>query len=392
MKNIYRTHYYIKVGIFTTALLMVAIFLSVSTRLMNALEQEERSKMEIWAKATSLLASQDTDTDMSLVLKVIQSNTTIPVVIMDNKDRVLWHINCDISKRDSVAELQEVVERLKDRKPIEVVISRSLKQYLYYDDSILLKQLQYYPYIQLAILFLFIVVTYWAFKSSQRAEQNRVWVGLSKETAHQLGTPISSMMAWIDYLRSMDTDPMVLDELDKDVRRLNTIADRFSKIGSQPKLEVLRLQDVVEAAVGYMRKRISAKVSLTLEMTHEVIEVKGSVALLEWVIENLLRNAVDATNGSGSIHVEVGLLAGESFIKVTDNGRGILRKHFQTIFHPGFTTKKRGWGLGLTLTKRIIEQYHGGNIVVVESVPFERTTLRISLPLIAESIPAGEQG
>ena len=311
MKNIYRTHYYIKVGIFTTALLMVAIFLSVSTRLMNALEQEERSKMEIWAKATSLLASQDTDTDMSLVLKVIQSNTTIPVVIMDNKDRVLWHINCDISKRDSVAELQEVVERLKDRKPIEVVISRSLKQYLYYDDSILLKQLQYYPYIQLAILFLFIVVTYWAFKSSQRAEQNRVWVGLSKETAHQLGTPISSMMAWIDYLRSMDTDPMVLDELDKDVRRLNTIADRFSKIGSQPKLEVLRLQDVVEAAVGYMRKRISAKVSLTLEMTHEVIEVKGSVALLEWVIENLLRNAVDATNGSGRIHVEVGLLAGE---------------------------------------------------------------------------------
>ncbi len=382
MRNIYRTHYYIKVGIFTTALLLVAIFLFVSTRLMHALEQEERSKMEIWAKATSQLASQETDADMSLVLKVIQSNTTIPVVIMDRKDNVLWHINCDISKRDSIAELEKVVARLKERQPIEVVISRSLKQYLYYDDSVLLKQLQYYPFIQLAILFLFIGVTYWAFKSSQRAEQNRVWVGLSKETAHQLGTPISSMMAWIEYLRGLDTDPMVLDELDKDVRRLNMIADRFSKIGSQPKLEELRLQDVVESAVGYMRNRISPKVSLCLDMTAEPIKINGSVALLEWVIENLLKNAVDAMQGSGKIDVDVSMKGGEAIIKVSDNGKGVSRKDFQRIFHAGFTTKKRGWGLGLTLTKRIIEQYHGGSIVVAESIPFERTTMRIGLPLL----------
>lgn len=383
MSNIYKTRYFFKLSFVVIAIILAISFLYVSNNLISSLEKEERSKVDIWAEATKELAGSTTTADMSLILKIIQSNTTIPVVITDSDNTILWHTNCRIHSNDSIAELNKIVDKIsEDRLPIEVVISDEVRQYLYYDDSLLLKRLQIYPYIQLIIFILFIFITLLAFSSSTKAEQNQVWVGLSKETAHQLGTPISSLMAWIEYMRSMYYDPMVVEEMDKDVHRLNMIADRFSKIGSQPNLERVNLNNLLSDSTTYMRKRISSKVSIELQQPESPIFIRGSKSLLEWVIENLCKNSVDATNGSGHIIVDLKVDNNNAILTVTDNGKGIPRNNFKTIFNPGFTTKKRGWGLGLTLAKRIIEQYHKGSIFVKESLPSERTTFCIQLPLL----------
>ncbi len=383
MGNIYKTRYFFKLSFVVIAILLATSFLYVSNNLMNSLEIEERSKVDIWAEATKELAGSTTEADMSLILKIIQSNTTIPVVITDSDNTILWHTNCQIHSNDTIAEIKEIVEKIsQDRTPIEVIISEDVRQYLYYDDSLLLKRLQNYPYIQLTIFIFFIIITLLAFSSSTKAEQNQVWVGLSKETAHQLGTPISSLMAWIEYMRSMNQDPMVIDEMDKDVHRLNTIADRFSKIGSQPSLEKVDMNELLIDSTSYMRKRVSSKVSIELSQPDKPVNIKGSKSLLEWVIENLCKNSVDATSGSGHIRIEMKVANRYALLTITDNGKGIPRNHFKAIFNPGFTTKKRGWGLGLTLAKRIVEQYHRGNIFVKESIPFERTVFCIQLPLI----------
>ncbi|MGL4292050.1 MAG: sensor histidine kinase [Bacteroidales bacterium] len=349
---------------------------------MESLEEEERSKMEIWAEATRQLAGDSQDSDMSLVLKVIQSNTTIPVVILDDQGELLWNLNFDIAGKDTISYLNHKIENLRQRNNvIEVIITEDMRQYLYYDDSVLLKQLSYYPYIQLIILLLFIVISFFAFSSTKKAEQNRVWVGLSKETAHQLGTPISSLMAWIEYLRYAEVTPEVLDDMDKDVIRLNTIADRFSKIGSQPKLEKINLNNSLNESVNYLRKRVSSKIELILDMPEYSIEVMASRPLFEWVIENLCKNSVDATNGIGEIEFRLFTEPELVVLEVKDNGKGIPKNKFKTIFNPGYTTKKRGWGLGLTLVKRIIEEYHHGKIFVKESFPNKATIIRIELPV-----------
>lgn len=381
MRNIYETRENLRIAFIAIALCLVGTFLYISDSLMKALEAEERNKMEIWAEATRKLASEDNDTDMGLVLKVIQSNTTIPVVIMDDQNNLLWNINFDTSGKDSIAYLTEKAAELKHKNnQIEIVISKDMKQYLYYDDSVLLKQLSYYPYIQLVILLLFIMIAYFAFASTKKAEQNQVWVGLSKETAHQLGTPISSLMAWIEYLRCTDVSPEVLDDMNKDVVRLNTIADRFSKIGSQPKLEVMDINNSLEEAVNYLRKRISSKIELVTHLPNETLHVMASKPLFEWVIENLCKNSVDATTGQGKIEFSLFAEGNKVIVEIKDNGKGIPKKNFKTIFNPGYTTKKRGWGLGLTLVKRIIEEYHFGRIFVKESVPNKSTIFRIELP------------
>ena len=253
-------------------------------------------------------------------------------------------------------------------------------QYIYYEDSILLKRLSLYPYIQLVVMIILVVVIYLAVIYTKRAEQNRVWAGLSKETAHQLGTPISSLMAWNEYLKATDITPEVTDEIDKEVRRLSTIAERFSKIGSNPELQLEYLNDTVGGSLEYMKSRISGKVVLRMQLSPDDHGVMLSPSLFEWVMENLTKNAVDAMGGEGTITVTTGADKERVWIEVADTGKGIARKNFKNVFSPGYTTKKRGWGLGLTLVKRIIEEYHGGRIFVKDSELGKGTTFRIELP------------
>ena len=263
---------------------------------------------------------------------------------------------------------------------IRVEIYANTYQYIYYEDSILLRRLSLYPYIQLVVLLIIVLVLYSAVVYTKRAEQNRVWVGLSKETAHQLGTPISSLMAWTEYLQAAGTDPEVTGEIDKDVKRLSVIADRFSKIGSRPELQLEYINDTVSGSLDYMRSRISGKVDLRMHLSPDDHGVLLSRPLFEWVMENLTKNAVDAMDGAGSIDITTGEDKDKVWIDVADTGKGIARKNFKTVFNPGYTTKKRGWGLGLTLVKRIIEDYHGGRIYVKDSEPGKGTVFRIELP------------
>ena len=261
---------------------------------------------------------------------------------------------------------------------IEIYLDKNTKQYLYYDDSILLKRLSYYPHVQLGVMILFVLIAYLALMSSKKAEQNKVWVGLSKETAHQLGTPISSLMAWMDLLELNGVDKGLLADMGKDIKRLSIIAERFSKIGSKPEMDFVYVNEVLTNATEYMRRRVSNKVKIT---THVPEEAVGAMCLplVEWVIENLCKNAIDAMDGQGSIDIYLKIDAQKCYIDVKDTGKGISRKHFKTVFNPGYTTKKRGWGLGLTLVKRIVEEYHDGKIYVKESEINKGTTFRIEL-------------
>ncbi|MEG1617696.1 MAG: ATP-binding protein [Bacteroidales bacterium] len=380
MRNIYETRQNVRTIFIIISLILVGVFLYISNSLMSELANEERNKMEIWAEATRQLAGNDSDTDMGLVLKVIQSNTTIPVVIMDEENQLLWHINFEIPTSDTLSYLQKkAIELRKKENIIEVMISDNVSQYLYYDDSNLLKRLSYYPYIQLTILLLFILIAFFAFSSTKKAEQNQVWVGLSKETAHQLGTPISSLMAWMDFLKEMDINQSILTEMEKDINRLNTIAERFSKIGSEPKLERVNIVNVIAEVKDYMQRRISSKTSIQFTYGTSQIFTHLSTPLFEWVIENLIKNSIDATNGSGNITISLFEKGDRIILEIKDDGKGILKSKFNTVFHPGYTTKKRGWGLGLTLVKRIVEEYHHGKIFVKESIPYKSTVFRIEL-------------
>ena len=263
---------------------------------------------------------------------------------------------------------------------IEVELFGGVNQYIYYEDSTLLKRLSLYPYVQLGVMIILAVILYMAVVNTKRAEQNRVWVGLSKETAHQLGTPISSLMAWVEYLQATGVEPEVTGELDKDVKRLSTIADRFSKIGSQPDMELEYLNETVRSSLDYMRSRVSDRVGINMPFSEDDHGVRLSKSLFEWVMENLTKNAVDAMHGEGRIDITTGSDKSTVWIEVKDTGKGIARKNFKTVFNPGYTTKKRGWGLGLTLVKRIVEDYHGGRIFVKDSEPGVGTTFRIEFP------------
>lgn len=418
MANIYDIRRYGRLLFFAVAAVVALIFLSVSNRLVKDLAVQERERMELWADATKEIISQldaefaapaesDSDsvaasdyvpaTNVDFLLKIINGNTTIPVLLTDDDGNILNYRNFELPEPvDSLnpmdlseANRQFLQERLdvlsKGSNVIHITIAPDLQQHLYYEDSTLLKRLSYYPYIQLLVMIFFLVVVYFAVLSTKKAEQNKVWVGLSKETAHQLGTPISSLMAWMELLPEMGVDPDTIAEMSKDVTRLSTIASRFSKIGSKPQMEHVNLVDVVTHATSYMATRISGRISLSTDIKYARLPVKACPPLFEWVMENLIKNAVDAMDGAGRIAVEVGLLSPrKAYIDVSDTGKGIPRKNFKTVFNPGFTSKKRGWGLGLTLAKRIIEQYHAGRIFVKSSTPGVGTTFRIELPLIEE--------
>ena len=343
------------------------------------LAQEEQQKMEVWAEATRQLLS---DSYSEFVFAIIQNNNNIPVIIADSEDNYLSSRNFNNIPQDTAGYFVAKIAQLKGKNPaIEIDIDGLEKQYIYYDDSILLKQLSYFPYVQLSIIALFLILLLWAFTSDKRSEQNLVWVGLSKETAHQLGTPITSLLAWVEILKAKYKDDDIIHEMGKDVDRLRTIAERFSKIGSKPSLEENNLVGVVEHTVHYMENRTSRRISYTVESASEVIPVMLNVPLFEWVIENLCKNAIDAMDGDGKIDVSMMIEGKRVIVDVADNGKGIERGKFKAVFRPGYTTKRRGWGLGLSLVKRIVEEYHQGKIYVKSSEVGKGTTFRISLPI-----------
>ena len=393
MANIYDIRRYGKIAFLVVAVVVVAIFLYFFNNLVKDLSQQERERMEIWADATKEMITQQSGTDVDFLFSIINRNHTIPVLLTDDAGNILSHSNFSLPEPiDSlnpmylsdanVAYLNEKLEDLRNSSNvINIEIAEGSNQYLYYEDSTLLKQLSYYPYIQLLVMLAFIAVVYFAVTSTKTAEQNKVWVGLSKETAHQLGTPISSLMAWMELMESLGVDAETVAEMNKDVQRLSTIASRFSKIGSKPQMEDENLNEVVTRASSYMASRISSRIKLSINTCAGTIPVKASAPLFEWVMENLIKNAVDAMEGSGAITITTGTDKGVGYIEVADTGKGLSRKNFKTIFNPGYTTKKRGWGLGLTLAKRIIEQYHSGKIYVLTSEPGIGTTFRIEVPL-----------
>lgn len=390
--NIYDVRRYGKIVFLVITVAVVAFSLYITSRLIHDLAEQERQRMEIWADATKQLASADENSNLEFLFSIIERNKTIPVVLTDSEGNILSHHNFDLPEPQEEFSLdltpvnekylRDKLERLRDSdNVIEIRITPIDLQYLYYEDSKLLKNLSIFPYVQLAVMLTFILVVYFAVASTKRAEQNKVWVGLSKETAHQLGTPISSLMAWMEILDSQGVDSSIVREMNKDVNRLSTIASRFSKIGSKPAMERADLNQLVASATAYMATRISSQIKLTVDLFPGEMAVKISPPLLEWVMENLIKNAVDAMEGSGAISVTLSRDSGDAVIDVADTGKGIPRKHQKTVFNPGFTTKKRGWGLGLTLAKRIVEQYHNGRIFVLKSEPGAGTTFRIILPL-----------
>ena len=367
--------------------LIAVLSLVVSHFLVRDLESEERSKMEIWAEAMRSLNQADENTDLNLVLKVINENHTIPVIVMDTHNVVQTFRNIHVKARTYADTLEVVRAKGESLKAaghyIRIVPNVSVPtDYIdvCYDDSLMLKRLATYPYVQLIVVLIFIVVAIFALLTSKRAEQNKVWVGLSKETAHQLGTPISSLMAWTEILKENYPTDTLIPEMDRDVKRLQLIADRFSKIGSMPELESADLYEVLNRVVNYMDRRTSKRVAITVHQHSHDIKVLMNAALFEWVIENLCKNAIDAMGGvDGRIDIYVEQQAHKTIIEVSDTGKGIRKRDMNNVFRPGFTTKKRGWGLGLSLAKRIVEEYHRGKIWVKNSEPGKGTTFRIEL-------------
>ncbi|MDO9633498.1 MAG: HAMP domain-containing sensor histidine kinase [Paludibacter sp.] len=351
-----------------------------SNKLGESLALEEKRKIEIWAEATRQLILSDETTNLDFIISIIEGNTTIPVILVDEHDNVLSSKNITEPTKDIERFYRKEIYRLKHKNPaIEVKLGDS-SQLIYYDDSLLLKQLYYFPYIQLGIIFVFMLIAFFAFSSTKKAEQNRVWVGLSKETAHQLGTPISSLLAWVDLLKMKHEEDKMIGEMSKDVNRLRIIAERFSKIGSVPDLQLVSLNETILTAVNYISNRTSQKVKIQCHFPDKNhIFIKLNVPLFEWVIENLCKNAMDAMDGSGKIYINITKTNKECYIDVKDTGKGIERKKYKAIFTPGFTTKSRGWGLGLSLAKRIVEEYHNGRIFVKSSEINIGTTFRIVL-------------
>lgn len=376
----------VKIILMLAAIVIAVTSLIISNIFVKDLAKEERNKMEIWADAMRSFNMADETTDLGLVLKVMNDNNTIPVIVLDNKGLVQICRNVDVgnrSEKDSVAYVSHLGKRLYDAGRFIRISMDDTNKKAYvdvcYDDSTILKRLAYYPYVQLGVVLIFVVVAIFALLTSKKAEQNKVWVGLSKETAHQLGTPISSLMAWIEILKENYPDDDLIPEMDKDVKRLQLIADRFSKIGSLPEPVPSSLSDVVDHVIDYMDRRTSSKVLMTKKFPQNDIIVNLNASLFEWVIENLCKNAVDAMEGEGHITIEVLDLPGKAVIEVTDDGKGIRKKDISSVFKPGFTTKKRGWGLGLSLAKRIVEEYHHGRIFVKRSEVGVGTTFRIEI-------------
>lgn len=369
-----------RIGLILFAATIIVISLIFTDKLAASLAREEHRKMEIWAEATRLLLN---DEYSDFIFNIIEQNENIPVIIVDDRDRYISARNFREPKINVSQYYEKQIKRLKNTNPpIEIVLDEKSSQYIYYDNSNLLKMLEYFPYFQLSVIALFLTLVIWALSTDKRAEQDKLWAGLSKETAHQLGTPISSLMAWNEILKTkLGNNDMIVAEIDKDVERLKTITERFSKIGSIPELSEQDISQITAQSVEYMLNRTSKKITYSIDDSSTEHTCLISTPLFEWVIENLCKNAIDAMEGKeGTIDFELFNLEDSLIIEITDSGRGIERNKFKSIFEPGYTTKQRGWGLGLSLAKRIIEEYHHGKIFVKSSELGLGTTFRIELP------------
>ncbi|CAN5536456.1 HAMP domain-containing sensor histidine kinase [soil metagenome] len=380
--NIYTRKQRWKLTLLIVALLIGIGSLWYTNQLVQKLSVEEKKKVELWAEATRQISNINTEPgDISFALSVLTNNTTVPVILTDEKKTIVSNRNLDSLKSENSEYLkQELAIMTEQHDPIEISFADNQKNYIYYKDSYLLTQLRWYPYFQLAVIALFLIVSYIAFSSSRNAEQNQVWVGMAKETAHQLGTPLSSLVAWLEYLKSKPQPEEHLIEIEKDVDRLNTIAERFSKIGSAPALKKENLTEVMQNAINYIGSRASSRVKFSLQNQQSYdVEAPLNVALFDWVLENIFKNAIDAMSGEGSITVKITDQQQFAYIDITDTGKGIPKSKYKTVFKPGYTSKSRGWGLGLSLSKRIVEEYHAGQIFVKNSDLNKGTTFRIVL-------------
>jgi sensor histidine kinase YesM len=379
--NIYNNKKILKFILLLSAITIGLISILYTTTLVNKLSKQERKKVELWAEGMKELSDvTDLNQNVGFIFKVIENNETVPVIVTDSTNKILFHRNLDSTKVDEKNYMINKLNVMKnENKPIKIKITADVYQYVYYENSILLKHLFYYPFIQIGVIFLFILVSYIAFSSSRKAEQNQVWVGLSKETAHQLGTPTSSLLAWIELLKTKKESSEIALEIEKDVKRLELITERFSKIGSQPVLNPNNIVETTNLALDYIEKRISKKIQVSRNFSQNNVIAKINAPLFEWVLENLCKNAIDAMGSEGKLSVTIIDNNQFVYIDISDTGKGISKKNFNTIFNPGFTTKKRGWGLGLSLTKRIVEEYHKGKIFVKRSEINIGTTFRIVL-------------
>ena len=372
----------VRIVVIIVAIFFAVVSLVISDRLVSQMAEEERHKMELWAAATQSVTSNDYEESLLFASRIIESNTTIPMIQVNARGEIINYNNIDLPRTDPSRYLyQKLKEFRAGYPPIEIDYGLG-KEYLYYSDSTTLKQLLLFPYVQVAVFLIILGVSVLAIVSLKRADQNFIWEGMSRETAHQLGTPISSLMAWRELLVAQAVDPMVVQEMGKDIQRLEMIADRFQKIGSSPKLEPCDLGVLVMKAVAYLQPRISKGVSISvLDEPEEAVYVLASEQLIAWVFENLIKNAVDAMQSKGAISIRYGAGEDHAFIEIQDTGKGLPRAQWEKIFRPGYTTRQRGWGLGLSLARRIVQDYHKGRIYVRHSELGVGTTFRILLTL-----------
>lgn len=368
-------------------LLFAAIVIGVGSlyytnRLVNTIAEDEGKKIELWAEAAKILANPDPEDSKLLffTIEVLENNTQIPVIITDDEGLIITDRNLDSTRVNRDEYLKKTLEKMKaENDRIVIELGENNYQYIYYRKSNILRKLEVFPYLQLAVIMLFIAVSYIAFSISRKAEQNEVWTGLSKESAHQLGTPISSLAGWIEILKQTGADPSATSELEKDSQRLENIADRFSKIGSKPSLKEKDIIGIIEKSLAYLKTRRGKSIVFETDFSTNPVFLPLNETLFDWVIENLCKNAMDAMQGSGTITIRCSASENNVIVDIEDSGKGIQKSKFKTIFKPGYTTKKRGWGLGLSLTNRIIETYHNGKIFVLSSEPGVKTVFRIIL-------------
>ncbi len=379
--NIYQDKSQWKIFLFLFAILIGVGSLIYTQSLVGSLKAEERKKVEMWAEATRLINSSDETQNLEFLVWIIENNSTVPVILTDGHDNIIAARNFDAGKIDDPGFMGMKLDKMKSyNEPILIDLGSGFTNRIYYQDSIILTQLTYYPYVQLGLIIMFILVSYLALSSSRKAQQNQVWVGMSKETAHQLGTPTSSLAGWIEILQNKYPEISINKELALDVERLEKVTERFSRIGSKPSLTKEDIIKLILHSVDYLKSRSSSKVSFILNFEHEKeVLIPVNAALFEWVIENISKNAIDAMEGSGEITIRVVEAEKNAIIDISDTGKGIPKSAFKKIFNPGFTTKKRGWGVGLSLAKRIIEEYHNGKIFVRYSEIGKGSCIRIMM-------------